>query len=398
MSSVASTAQIASPLALREDVPHFSPLVKICERRLLLHSTFSAVFAVMLWLACFHWMDAQHNGLLFIAIILLPFGLMQWWSWKMACRAIAVVQTATGQALRERPLGIMDSSSIEADMQDSHLYIDIMHKHVDDSMSDSEREVMTVIDQLSKLIHESNQLRESISSSIENSKNMAAGTHERIDENKKLITAVDEQLKLQLAETRGNFERMHELASEVHSLTPLIRVIAKIAEHTNLLALNAELEAARAGRLGRGFSVVATEVRRLAVRSTEAAKDISDKIGSTCKKVDVELQQAQEVMKQQESSAVTSHFIDDLDSMQQEFTHSSELLLQVIDNVKSSYGEIVERLSAALGHIQFQNAMRQRMEHVQQAMKDMQAHLRELFSYCMIRTGMAFCGAPSKAF
>jgi methyl-accepting chemotaxis protein len=380
MSSVATTAEIASALSSRVGASPFASIAKKIERRLLSHSAFLAALAIAFWLACFSLGNVQRNSFLFFAILLLPFGLVQWWNWKTARRWIAEIQSSIDQPFGARPRGIVGSSSIEEDMKDSHLYIDIMHKHIGDSMNESEREVITVIDQLSKLILESNQLRESISSSIENSKNMAAVTHERIDENRKLITAVDEQLKSQLAETRGNFERMHELASEVRSLTPLIRVIAEIAEQTNLLALNAELEAARAGRLGRGFSVVATEVRRLAVRSTGAAKEISDKIGSTCIKVDVELQQAQEVMKQQESSAVTSHFIGDLDSMQQEFTHSSELLLQVIDNVKSSYGEIVERLSTALGHIQFQDVMRQRMEHVQQAMKDMQTHLQELFA------------------
>jgi methyl-accepting chemotaxis protein len=64
--------------------------------------------------------------------------------------------------------------------------------------------------------------------------------------------------------------------------------------------------------------------------------------------------------------------------MQQEFQKNSQLLLEVITEVDSNYSEMVDRLSDALGHIQFQDVMRQRMGHVQESLAEMGEHLLEL--------------------
>ena len=61
--------------------------------------------------------------------------------------------------------------------------------------------------------------------------------------------------------------------------------------------------------------------------------------------------------------------------MQEEFGRNGNLLLEVITEVDANYEESVNRLSEALGHIQFQDVMRQRMEHVQESLVEMRDHL-----------------------
>jgi methyl-accepting chemotaxis protein len=80
--------------------------------------------------------------------------------------------------------------------------------------------------------------------------------------------------------------RMGEIHTGATRIGEIVGVIDGIAFQTNILALNAAVEAARAGEQGRGFAVVATEVRSLAGRSAQAAKEIKNLIGVSVEKVD----------------------------------------------------------------------------------------------------------------
>jgi methyl-accepting chemotaxis protein len=157
---------------------------------------------------------------------------------------------------------------------------------------------------------------------------------------------------------RRSVERMVEAVSDIHvssqKIAKIVQVMDEIALQTNLLALNAAVEAAHAGEHGKGFGVVADEVRSLAHRSAEAAKDIEALIAESVQKAD-------------DGKALAAQSGESLSEMTKRVDEVSELVKQI---AKSSQQQREAMRGANSSISLIDRTMQQNMEELNRLHKD----------------------------
>jgi len=128
---------------------------------------------------------------------------------------------------------------------------------------------------------------EELSSSMTEISQRTKENAETADEASKLSAAIKEDAEKGIRQMDSMINAVKEINDASLSVGNIIKTIDDIAFQTNILALNAAVEAARAGQHGKGFAVVAEEVRNLASKSAQAAKDTSDIIQDTIEKTEL---------------------------------------------------------------------------------------------------------------
>ena len=196
----------------------------------------------------------------------------------------------------------------------------------------------------------------------ENNKN-ANDAQELTSKTQKIVQKGNQQMEQML-------ESMNEINETSSNVTKIIKVIDEIAFQTNLLALNAAVEAARAGKFGKGFAVVAEEVRNLAARSAEAAKDstvLIEKSANEVKKgLDIAEKTAEVLNEVNDVVAKVNNMVSDIKSASD--TQTSGILeinrgLTQINNIVQQNSAISEQSAAASDELSTQAAqMKSAME------------------------------------
>ncbi|MCG8334656.1 MAG: methyl-accepting chemotaxis protein [Proteobacteria bacterium] len=178
---------------------------------------------------------------------------------------------------------------------------------------------------------------EETSSSMSEVEMRARRNTENADQAKQLTKTMSEVVDRGDSQMGEMLESMNHINRTSTEISKIIKVIDEIAFQTNLLALNAAVEAARAGKYGKGFAVVAEEVRNLAARSAEAAKNTTELIENSVKEVEkgvIRADKTAEVLKQVKES------VSKVDDMVSDIAAASEEQKKGIEEINNGIVQI----------------------------------------------------------
>jgi len=135
------------------------------------------------------------------------------------------------------------------------------------------------IDQIASAMNQMSATVQEVSSNSQQAADAASKANAEASSGQRVVQSTQENIRNMAEQVTTAGDVLVKLNEDSAAVGQVLSVITEIAEQTNLLALNAAIEAARAGEQGRGFAVVADEVRTLAQRTQESAKEINETIG-----------------------------------------------------------------------------------------------------------------------
>jgi len=182
------------------------------------------------------------------------------------------------------------------------------------------------IEQVATAMNEMSATAQEVATSAEAAVGSAQSVNQETVSGRALVDAQVSGIGRLAAEIEQSVNVINQLASDSKAISQVLDVIKGVAEQTNLLALNAAIEAARAGEQGRGFAVVADEVRSLAKRTQQSTEEIEQMIGRL-----------------QGGVGATVKTMHSSHSMAEETVNQSAQVQQALENILGAVGVIVDQ-------------------------------------------------------
>lgn len=252
--------------------------------------------------------------------------------------------------------------------------VPIWSRQVETSRSQTEQAIMAlagrfagIVDKLEASVHASQSAAGDLAGSGE------TGVLAILAQSGKELTSVIGNLKAAQLSRSEMLAQLRGLTAYTEELKQMATDVAAIASQTNLLALNAAIEAARAGEAGRGFAVVADEVRKLSGLSSDTGKKMSDKVAIINSAIADAFQIAERTSERDNESVADSEstiqqVLTRFHNVASSLSRSSGLLQQESSGIRDEIADVLVSL-------QFQDRVSQILSHVRNNMESLHQHL-----------------------
>lgn len=199
-----------------------------------------------------------------------------------------------------------------------------------DSAKSTENRALTVAAAADEMVSTTSDIAKNCQEAAVNAEDSNKTTREGVDKVRQTIDAIQEQV----AKSKHDAEQIRSLVDRAQKIGTIVQTIDEIASQTNLLALNAAIEAARAGEAGKGFAVVADEVRALASRTSKSTQEITSMVSQ----VQTEANLANESM---------TKSVESMDTLAADASSIESLLNGIIEKVEIVNSQIGQIATAA---------------------------------------------------
>lgn len=313
-------------------------------------------------------------------------GTLEWWwtvgvtaalcsaaSWWVVHRMGRRQQQWCIEQARQHHLGWGETLTRHA--ADVKRFNDVLRGHLGSVKRESEESALRIMGHLGQAHQWTIQLLDSTQAALKSTALWIEKSSQRMEEQAVMMLQLERVNDN--TEARNALERswLKDLTTMVGDLLPMVGMVETIARQTNMLALNASIEAARAGDAGRGFSVVADNVFHLSGKASEAANTIRGAINAVSANIQRQAGQAMVKLDEDQTHSQMAEFSEKVRALGQQF---SELLNQtqgVSNDLQGLLDQLRGSIADALGDMQTQDIIRQQLEHVESALDMLDSHI-----------------------
>lgn len=263
---------------------------------------------------------------------------------------------------------------VSHELQQVPRFNDVVRTQLESVVQETEKASFDLITRLTDIDRVVDQLNKLVDSSAHVSSDVIATSEERLQQNQQLINKLNDYISQRVEQAEADRRRTEQFTTQARSLAGLVDLIREIAFQTNILALNAGIEAARVGAAGRGFAVVAGEVRKLSHATDQAVGQINDGIQAVITSIEQQYQENFQHSNIDAERQALGSFSMQLNQLGHDYQSLLRQGVDTITQIRQSSQELSSMFMDALASIQFQDVTRQQLEHVVSALTRLDNH------------------------
>lgn len=257
-------------------------------------------------------------------------------------------------------------------------YNGVLRKQLGSIVQETEKAAYDITERLQAIDTVVTHLDNFVSDTTKASTALAASSENDIASNQAMIGRMESYIRKRIDEATKDQQRIEQIVAEAQGLGDLVQLVKNISSQTNLLALNAAIEAARAGEAGRGFAVVADEVRKLSTETDAAVNKINEGIHGVANSIREQFQDKLASSNVQAERAALFEISNQLTHLGQGYQQLLDHDRNVLSTVQGASSDLARMFMDALASVQFQDITRQQIEIVCNALEKLDNHAVQL--------------------